>query len=139
METRLLAEVVVLNRQGQILLLRRSASDSRRPGQWDVPGGHRDGQESLEAAAQRECREETGISLQPQQLQLAYAETAAVSDNLNVVWLYFVARCAEEPAVRLSKEHDDYRWVDAAAAVEMIDYDRQRQALAYLKSQHLLG
>jgi 8-oxo-dGTP pyrophosphatase MutT (NUDIX family) len=47
-ETRVLCEVVLSDREGKILILRRSSSDKRRPGQWDVPGGHLDPDEHSE-------------------------------------------------------------------------------------------
>jgi ADP-ribose pyrophosphatase YjhB (NUDIX family) len=48
--------VVVTNRAGDVLLIRRSDNDN-----WAVPGGAIDLGESMVQAAVRETREETGI------------------------------------------------------------------------------
>jgi 8-oxo-dGTP pyrophosphatase MutT (NUDIX family) len=46
----------------KFLLVRRPDDDKHFPGYWAFPGGRVHAGESLISAAQRECREETGIS-----------------------------------------------------------------------------
>ena len=46
-----------------LLLTRRAASLRHHPGQWALPGGSRDPGESVEEAARRELREETGVEV----------------------------------------------------------------------------
>ena len=46
-----------------LLLTRRAASLRNHPGQWALPGGSRDPGESVEEAASRELREETGVAV----------------------------------------------------------------------------
>lgn len=53
--------VVVLNAQGQVLLVRRG--NPPRAGEWSIPGGMIDLGERLEEAAHREVREECGIEI----------------------------------------------------------------------------
>jgi 8-oxo-dGTP pyrophosphatase MutT (NUDIX family) len=53
------ANVVVVDQQGRILLIRRSDNDN-----WALPGGAMDLGESLPAAAVRETWEETGVRVQ---------------------------------------------------------------------------
>jgi 8-oxo-dGTP diphosphatase len=50
-------------RRGRVLLLRRRTDLPLYPGCWDLPGGHVEPGESLEAALVREVREETGYSV----------------------------------------------------------------------------
>lgn len=62
----------------------------------------------MEVCARRELREETGLDLVP----------ALVLDDED--WPVFLIVAAPDAEVRLSAEHDAYRWVDLAAALAMI-------------------
>ena len=138
-ESRILCEVVLVNQAGQVLILRRSDTDIRRPGQWDVPGGHTDPGESLETAAVRELEEEAGIRISPDKLKLAYS-TAAIRDGINLVWLFFVAKTDASPEdVRLSHEHSEYCWAPLDEAVEAIEYELQKTALRHILDNDLLS
>lgn len=56
------AHVLVVNRDDQILLQKRSMTKDVQPGRWDTSvGGHLDPGEGYHAAALREMREELGI------------------------------------------------------------------------------
>jgi 8-oxo-dGTP diphosphatase len=135
-ETRVLCEVVLTNQDKEVLILRRSEGDVRRPGQWDVPGGHTDPGESLEAAAARELYEEAGIAVEPKDLRLVYAVTGR-RQEVNVVWLFFAGR-TNQSQVTLSHEHSKHQWAGLDQAIEMIEYDLQRDALRYIRDNGLL-
>jgi 8-oxo-dGTP pyrophosphatase MutT (NUDIX family) len=70
---------------------------------WVTPGGRRDSGESHRECAQREAFEETGVRIEDLQL---LDEDAPV----------FAAEVPYETRVRLSIEHDEYRWLSAEAA-----------------------
>jgi 8-oxo-dGTP pyrophosphatase MutT (NUDIX family) len=56
------ARVVVLDPDGRVLLLHASdPADATKGDWWEIPGGGVDRGESVEAAAVREVREETGV------------------------------------------------------------------------------
>ena len=138
MEHRVVAKVVVVNNEGKILLLRRSDTDVRRPLQWDIPGGHTDENELAEEAAVRETKEEAGIDLHARNLQLVYALSDVVQDDLNVTWLFFVGHIQGEPAVTISSEHKEFAWMTLDEAIAEIDYERQKVAFTYIRDHHLL-
>lgn len=56
------AFTILLNKEGQGLLLRRGQTAPYAPGLWNFPGGHIDKGETAEDAARRECQEEAGIT-----------------------------------------------------------------------------
>lgn len=74
--TRLVAKVIIKNQNEEILLLRRSATDTLLPGGLDFPGGGAEHSESVVEAAIRETQEEVGITLDKDSLKLAYAQTS---------------------------------------------------------------
>lgn len=134
---RTVAKVVVVNREGKVLLLRRSKNEVRRPLEWDIPGGHAGEGEFAEEAAVRETREETGVELPARGLRLAYAVSHTFEDGLHVTWLFYVAY-VENPAIAISLEHTEYAWKDLDEAVAAISYDRQKKAFEYLRASRLL-
>src|SRR5690348_9171884 len=132
MKTLVVAKVVLLNPAGQILILQRSDIDVRRPGEWDVPGGHVDDHEFAEEAAARETREEAGIAVVSRDLQLVYAMTEPVADDVSVTWVFYLAR-TDKFEVVLSHEHIASKWVTIDEALAgFIVYDRQKRMLRYL-------
>lgn len=67
------AHVLVFDRQGRLLLQKRSMNKDVQPGKWDTSvGGHLDPGESYEAAARREMFEELGIAGLPLTFLYAY-------------------------------------------------------------------
>lgn len=131
MQTRTVAKTILVNGEGKLLLLRRSSSDTRRPLQWDLPGGHTDGDEYPAEAAARETAEEAGISLTPRELRLVYAMTEKVEDDLSVTWLFHIAHTDSAKAV-ISQEHEEYDWQTLPDALQSLEYERQKRVLAYL-------
>jgi 8-oxo-dGTP diphosphatase len=138
METRVVAKVVLVNARGQLLLLRRSKDDIRRPLQWDMPGGHTDGDEFANEAAAREIVEEAGITIDARQLQLVYSITAIPEPGLNIIWLFYIGN-TEVTEVQLSHEHDQFQWMSLAQAIEALEYPRQREVLEYIRDNSLLN
>jgi 8-oxo-dGTP pyrophosphatase MutT (NUDIX family) len=134
MQTKRVAKVVVLNPAGEVLLLRRSATDSRRPGEWDFPGGGVEDHESFEAAAAREAAEEAGLTVTPDELELLYTGTdfyAPLHENVHRA-LYLV-RVSEAMAnsVTLSFEHDLQRWTTPQQALQDFPHHFYATGLRY--------
>ena len=64
------AGVILVDREGRILLQERDEHPVIDPEKWGLAGGHLDPSEDFETAAHRELEEETGVRLEPGDLEL---------------------------------------------------------------------
>lgn len=98
------ADVIVLNTDGDILLLRRPETDKLFPGKWCVPGGHRQDDETIEYAAKRECFEESGIRL----TNICSLFPWTYPDGFQTHFFYAIV--PSNTKITLSDEHSTYVW-----------------------------
>lgn len=112
-------------------------------GHWAFPKGHKDGSETDLEAAQRELREETGLTdyqvlslphqSTPLTLQEAYHFTDKQGNRIAKTVTYFVALLPPQsppPAVNLQPEEvAAYRWCSYSEALEQISFEESRQLL----------
>jgi ADP-ribose pyrophosphatase YjhB (NUDIX family) len=97
-------------RGDQILLLRRFQT-GYRDGEYSVPAGHLDGNESVMAAAAREAREETGVRIDPDDLSFS-SVMHRIEDEERVDFFVRVARWTGEPVNAEPEKCDELRWAD---------------------------
>lgn len=108
------AEVIVTNRQGQVLLGVRKDLEM-----WASFGGHIDPKESIVDCALRELHEETGLRLPPEALTpigflSEYDRVLNVFPNgheMQSLALVFTAVC-EDAAVPVDGEYESFKWFD---------------------------
>lgn len=139
MRTRTFAKTIVCNGDGNLLVLRRSASDPHRPGGIDFPGGQIDGNEEIVTGAAREVREEAGIILDPAAMQLVFANVkigyfTEDEEDINFVWLGFITRLPDGQTVTLSHEHDRFEWLPFETVLANSDSHSITTFLEYLKA-----
>ena len=92
----------------EVLLLKRGADDSFRPGDWDFPGGNVEWGELHGEALTREVFEETGLNLE----HFTPLEVSSLFDaEENVYVLHIIYTCrATSATITLSREHETYSW-----------------------------
>lgn len=98
---------VLIKKGDQYLLIRRSQNDDEDKGAWDLPGGGIDFGEQPQEAAQRETKEEAGVEIKVGQVitYLAIPYKGMWSIEFIVEGEYLSGE------VKLSEEHDDFKWV----------------------------
>ncbi|MCR5186963.1 MAG: NUDIX domain-containing protein [Clostridia bacterium] len=60
----------IMNSKGEFLIQKRSMKKKINPGIWSITGGGADSGETTLDAVYRECKEELGIDIKPDELQL---------------------------------------------------------------------
>lgn len=96
---------IIIDCNGELLLLRRANYIKRYGGKWCIPGGHVDSKESSEESALRELLEETSIIIdKPVFLTTHKYSTGETSD------IYY-KQISEKPEVKITREHAQYKWV----------------------------
>lgn len=117
MSVRLIAHVFVTV-DDEVLIIQRSAvkrgKDNVYPRFWDIPGGGVEFGELPRKAAIRECREETGIDLSDQALDIIHEDSQFDQDKQTVFTrLVYHVRLPEKPTViQLDpEEHTDFFWL----------------------------
>ncbi len=58
--------VVIIDNQDRILILKRSANVEFSPDLWDLPGGRVEEGEILQETVKREAKEESGLDVEPE-------------------------------------------------------------------------
>lgn len=95
-------------RENRILLIRRFKTGFR-DGEYSVPAGHLDGDETVKAAAAREALEEVGVHIEPQDLFFSSVMHRNEGDE-RVDFFVHVRAWSGEPVNNEPHKCDDLRW-----------------------------
>lgn len=102
------AAYLIVLKDDKVLLLRRSKT-GWRDGEYTLPAGHVDGNETIRAELCREAREEIGITITPADLQ--FAHVMHQRDSHEYIDFYFVAKTwSGKPTNCEPEKCDDLRW-----------------------------
>lgn len=112
----------ILIEDGKALIVRRSdVMRDDRIGRWECPGGTLEFGERPEETLVREFREETGLTVVPD--QLLYVDSANMNPRYQIIIIAFLCRRQGKAEVRLSDEHLAYQWADGAALRRFLAQD----------------
>ncbi len=135
--SRLIAKAALLDGQGNVLVLTRSETDKRRPGEFDFPGGTIEPGESAELGAAREIEEEIGVVIAPEDLNLGYSATQYYEGKSMIRFLFF-ATIAPDTPVKLSFEHSKWRWMPLKDMLATYSHPVYVDGMKYLLEHDLL-
>lgn len=119
------ADIVLFHRTAQrveVLLIKRAHEPFK--GHWAVPGGFVDENESLEAAAARELKEETGLS------GISFEQVGAFGDpgrdpRGHTVSIAFAALLENRPEAKAADDAEDVRW-HSIARLPKLAFDHKK-------------
>jgi 8-oxo-dGTP pyrophosphatase MutT (NUDIX family) len=113
-----------LFRENQILLLRRF-NTGFRDGEYSVPAGHLDGNETVIAAGIREAEEEAGIKIEADDMDFS-SVMHRLEDDERVDFFVCVHKWQGEPYNAEPDKCDELRWVNLnQLPVNTVPYVRQ--------------
>lgn len=139
--TRFVAKALVFDADNNFLRLTRSKTHPKLAGLSDLPGGMVEPGEEPGAAVIREIREETGLVIDLENVEVLYAVTMLLNKRSFPTILYKIQLSDSQPTVALSYEHDDYSWekIEKLSEVEPHIAPTYREALNYLKVNDILS
>jgi len=127
MELQVGVKVLLKNPEGKYLLIRRSAEKYKEvQHRWDIPGGRMNTGATLLDNLAREIDEETGLRLTSVPRLIA-AQDILPTPEKHVVRLTYIGEADGE--LRLSDEHDGFRWVSMEELKVFENLDRYLRKL----------
>lgn len=110
--------------------------------QWDFPGGLLDEGEDLEACINREIKEETGLvatNLQPvySKTEVRTWEYEGMKLTENIVFIFYTGKVGDKD-LRLSFEHDQFKWLKPQEALKEIEYYLHKEVLNHIVDNKLV-
>ncbi len=112
----------ILNKKGELLLLKRSLDDKAFPGNWELPGGGVDLGQTPQQSLIREIKEECGLNINV--LDYLITSTFSIGEDAEVSEETFLCEVIDNSfEVTISNEHSEYKWVDVEnIEVELSDF-----------------
>jgi ADP-ribose pyrophosphatase YjhB (NUDIX family) len=125
-------KAIVSRDDGKILAIRRSDTHPLRPKGWDIPGGDLEFGEDAKEGMRREIAEETGLEVS----DLKVVDVISWPNDRGEFWITicYLAK-SEGDAVKLSWEHDDFKWVMPEEFRQLDALPRIKQFVEFFKSQ----
>ncbi len=123
-------DIIIPNEKGQILLMKRSKYPFK--GKWVLPGGHSEEYEEVEKTAVREAKEETGISIELEDILGAYSkpERDPRGDYISIT---FIAKPSNEKPTK-NEEATEIKWINPAEVKKKeTGFDHYQMIQHYLK------
>ena len=129
MELQVGVKVLLKNKEGKFLILRRSAEKYPEAGpQWEVPGGRIDPGVSLMENLNREVQEETGLVVSGAPKLIAAQDIIRGGPkNRHIVRLTYMSTADGE--VKLSDEHTDFQWLTLTEIAKLDPLDQFLKAV----------
>ena len=103
-------------KNNKVLVLRESASNptNTRAGEYSLIGGRIHDDEPWRDGFKREVREEIGVDIKiGQPLFVSESYNKVNNEQWHIIRCFFMCEMPNDN-IKLSKEHDDFKWIDPA-------------------------
>lgn len=130
---------VIINKQGQILIAKRSAREIAFPGRWALPGGKIENNDSVMKTLKDECHEEVGLEIEDRKVYLD--DSAFVRPDNQTVKVFTYLVFTKDLDVKLNKDDfSDFKWVgvDEIEKYDCLGMNKDKLLMAqeYLKKDN---
>ncbi len=110
-------KAIIENKNGELLLIKRSKVDAHKPFVWEIPGGRLNYAENPFDGLKREIKEETGLEIDIKFPLSVHYFTKEDGQKITMI-VFFTKALSEE--VKLSNEHLEYKWLPPYEAKKII-------------------
>lgn len=115
--------VFVVNDNKQVLLQKRSADKKYYPNKWTLLTGHVENNESFLIAAKREIKEEIGIDIDKEEINVfAYRKFTDNNINYDITCFFYIKSNLKEENFTIQKEElSQVKWFNIDDVIDMIN------------------
>lgn len=126
---------------GKILLLKVRSKSSHDAEKWEIPGGKVKKGEFFDQALKREFMEETGLEIDIESLyNVIQNNYTACKTNESIKSIQLIMKVTSTTdEVKISPEHDEYRWFTKEELKELIDKEMLSRAAMNSFDDTILG
>lgn len=120
------AHVWIMNSKGELLIQKRTPTKKLYPNLWSITSGGTDVGETTLDTAYREVKEELGIKLKPEELELMMS----YKRNHDFVDVWLARKDIELEEITMQKEEvADVKWVSQAELEKMIQEEKTPKSI----------
>jgi len=116
-------KAVIVNKLGEVLILKRARGEKTHAGNYDLPGGSMERDETIREALRREIKEETGLIIDNENLIKVseYPEGHKKFNDLKALRFVVSYDGDDYKKIKLEKaEHNKFEWLSIVKAIEKL-------------------
>lgn len=126
---------VIVNSQGEFLILRLPINKEFKKEAWMLPGGRLDSSDEPELGLQREVVEETGLRIKI--ISPVHVARWGI-ENPPKYSVFFLCKLVSNDSVTLSKEHTESKWIKFSE-IKKILWHNENSKIAVAKAKMFLS